>query len=1101
MTFRTLVLRGLRFHWRSHLGVLLGAILSTAILVGALAVGDSVRHSLTELALSRIGGVSQVLAGGDRFFRAVLADELSAELGATPAPVVLLRGTASGEGERRAAQVQVAGVDERFWALAPGGRAPAGAEPDSVVLNERLAWKLGAKVGSEVLLRVEKPSLLSRDAPLSKTDDAAIAIRLPVSAIASDAEFGRFSLEANQIPPYSAFVPLERLQREIELEGRANVLLVGGAEVSTAASEKARQALARHWELADGSLEVRSVSGTQRAELRTDRVFLDDSVGQIAREAVPDARGVLTYFVNELRAGGRATPYSMVAAMEAPPGPADLRDDEIVLNEWLADDLQARAGDEVTLRYFVVGPMRQLEERAKTFRVREVVPIAGAAADRTLMPDFPGVSDAENCRDWEPGIPVNLDRIRDKDETYWDRYRGTPKAFVTLAAGQEMWKNRFGSLTALRFDPAGGGLDAARDRLRQELGPSTLGLFFTPVRQYALNAASQALDFGQLFLGFSFFLIAAALILAALLFGLGVEQRSEEVGVLLALGFTPARVRRLLLAEGAGIALLAAVLGAPLGVLYTQAVILGLSTVWRGAVAESPLRFHVEPLTLVGGAAAGFLVSLLTIWLVSRRQAQVPARALLASGAELEPEPAKKPGSRRGAPGVPTAVVCVLGAAALSGLALGATPQSAAGYFFGAGGLLLIAGIAVCRTLFARLEQRANPGGLSLSGLGIRNTVRRRGRSLAAVGLLACGSFLVIAVGANRHDPFAHAEERSSGTGGFAFYGETALPVYHDLGSAAGRDEFGLDGEELAGAQLVQLRMREGDEATCLNLNRAQTPRILGVQPAALAERKAFTFSQVDGNPRDPWRVLERTLPDGEIPAVGDVNTVVWSLGKGLGGTVVMLDDRGQPRTLRIVGVLSNSILQGGLLISEAHFTEAFPSSGGYRVFLVDAPREQAPAVAEELAYGLTDAGLDLTPAPERLALFGTVENTYLSIFAALGGLGLLLGSLGLGVIVLRNVLERRSELAVLRAVGFRGRALRWLIFSEHSLLLGLGLLVGIAAAVLAVLPALRSPGAEVPYVSLSLTLAAVLLTGLLWTWLATALALRGPLMSALRSE
>jgi ABC-type antimicrobial peptide transport system permease subunit len=157
--------------------------------------------------------------------------------------------------------------------------------------------------------------------------------------------------------------------------------------------------------------------------------------------------------------------------------------------------------------------------------------------------------------------------------------------------------------------------------------------------------------------------------------------------------------------------------------------------------------------------------------------------------------------------------------------------------------------------------------------------------------------------------------------------------------------------------------------------------------------------------------------------------------------------------------------------------------------------------VSRTLSRALEDVGLDLSPAPERLALFNTVENTYLSIFAVLGGLGLLLGSVGLGVVVLRHVLERRGELALMRAVGFRGRTLQWLVFSEHSLLLVLGLAVGIVAALVAVLPALGSPGTDVPYGSLVLTLAAVFASGFVWTWAATALALRAPLLPALRNE
>src|SRR6185436_10382905 len=126
----------------------------------------------------------------------------------------------------------------------------------------------------------------------------------------------------------------------------------------------------------------------------------------------------------------------------------------------------------------------------------------------------------------------------------------TPKAFVTLKAGQQMWGNRFGSLTAIRW-PAATSRDEVYNNVRANLDPATVGFSFDPARERALASANNAQDFGGLFLGFSFFLIIAALILMALLFQFGLEQRTEETGILLALGFTPKHVRRLFLCEGA----------------------------------------------------------------------------------------------------------------------------------------------------------------------------------------------------------------------------------------------------------------------------------------------------------------------------------------------------------------------------------------------------------------------------------------------------------------------------------------------------------------------------------------------------------------------
>jgi putative ABC transport system permease protein len=204
---------------------------------------------------------------------------------------------------------------------------------------------------------------------------------------------------------------------------------------------------------------------------------------------------------------------------------------------------------------------------------------------------------------------------------------------------------------------------------------------------------------------------------------------------------------------------------------------------------------------------------------------------------------------------------------------------------------------------------------------------------------------------------------------------------------------------------------------------------------------------------------------------------------------------------VRLIASIANSILQGSLLIDEKAFLNAFPSESGYRMFLIDAPSNSVTQVAAALSRALQDAGLELTPAAQRLNAFNAVQNTYLNTFQILGGLGLLLGSAGLGVVVLRNVLERRSEFALLQAVGFRKKALHWLVLWEHAALLTLGLLVGMLAALLAVFPALLAPGAQVHIAALVWTLLGVLGSGLLWTWLATRIALRGQLLAALRNE
>ncbi|KKL50385.1 hypothetical protein LCGC14_2306000, partial [marine sediment metagenome] len=189
MTFATLIARSLRHYWRTHLGVTAGAAAASAVLIGALVVGDSVRGSLRDQALARLGRVDVAMTLGEGFFRARLAEGVAADLSATAAAVLSLDGIAASD-SARANGVQVLGVDGRFWSLSPGGSGPAAGDmTDGVILNRRLADQLGARVGEVILVRVDKPGILPRDAPLSSTDDASAAARLTVRAIADDAAF------------------------------------------------------------------------------------------------------------------------------------------------------------------------------------------------------------------------------------------------------------------------------------------------------------------------------------------------------------------------------------------------------------------------------------------------------------------------------------------------------------------------------------------------------------------------------------------------------------------------------------------------------------------------------------------------------------------------------------------------------------------------------------------------------------------------------------------------------------------------------------------------------------------------------------------------
>ncbi|MCB1126663.1 MAG: FtsX-like permease family protein, partial [Verrucomicrobiae bacterium] len=576
-------------------------------------------------------------------------------------------------------------------------------------------------------------------------------------------------------------------------------------------------------------------------------------------------------------------------------------------------------------------------------------------------------------------------------------------------------------------------------------------------------------------------------------------------------------VRRLLVGEGAAIAALGTVLGIWAGTAYAQGMVHGLSSIWRDAVGGTPLGYHLNDGTLAIGGAAAWIVAVLTLWWALRRQAARPARELLNEGNTafdfedgLRVSRSGHVRPKRRWSGVVT-VLAFLGALGSAGSAFFAGDNAAAGAFFGAGALLLIAGLAGATAGLQRLGRSDRASRLSLGALGLRGLTRRRRRSVATMALLASATFLIASIGVFRLEMPDDVSRRDSGTGGFSLVGSATQPVLYDLTSQEACDRYALADDLWEQAGVVSFRVRDGEEASCLNLNRAQTPRVLGVKPEELAGRRAFRFAQLmKGLPRSlGWEALDRvrcaenglTLEADEVPVIGDAASIKYALGNRVGGTLDYRDNRGRVFKLRIVGAVANSILQGNLIMAESEFVQRFPDDAGYRWFLIDAPATRREALARELTRSLGDLGFEVTQAASRLAAFNAVQNTYLGTFQVLGGLGLLLGSFGLGAVVLRNVLERRSELALMQALGFLPAALRQLVLREHLLLLGGGLGIGVVAATIAVLPTVLLTGLPVPWWSLGATLLAVLLNGALWTWLATLAALRGGLLTALRND
>ncbi|RIK65738.1 MAG: hypothetical protein DCC65_12080 [Planctomycetota bacterium] len=1141
--------RSLRYYWRAALAVTLGAAAGAAALTGALFVGDSMRASLRAMAVARLGPVDFALEGR-RFFREALAAELAKESDgsgrtATVCPVITVSAAISHAGTAtRVNRIQVLGVDERFWGLYGSGESFGRSGGRGVALNAALAEALGAIVGDDVLVRVEKHGDVPVETLLGRRDDTIATLRLTVEMVIPTEGPGAFALRPGQLAARNAYVPMVTLQRALKQEGRVNTLLVSegmgrGADTSGGGNGVDwQELLAKRQTLEDLELRLRVNEREGYASLESVRLLIESPVEDAAKSAA-EAAGlrlvpILTYLANSIScspvsgSGGRpdrVIPYSTVTAFDAARapqgtfvltdgGPAPvLGDREILLNEWAATELDAKPDDTITLTYFVSRPGGGLEERSSAFTLRGVVRMSGWGADAGLTPTFEGITDAKRISDWDPPFPFDMKRIRPKDEDYWDAHKALPKAFVSPEAGRRDWNadGRFGSYTAIRILPQAGGSisDAARTfaaGLLKELRPAEMGLRFTPVRADALAAGEGSTDFGQLFIGFSSFLIIAAAMLVALLFRLNVERRAVEVGLLSAVGISLRQVGRILAGEGAWVTVVGSAAGLLLAGGYAWLMLAGLRSWWSAAVNAPFLTLAMSPASAAIGFFASMAIAMISIVWAVRGLARSSPAALL-SGTIGARSRWVSPRRRFVLRALAVGFFVLSGSLSVGAFLSDRIPQAPA--FFSAGFSMLVALLLGIWLWLLREPRggRAGPIQLTPRKLALRNARRQPARSLLAVGLVACATFVVVAVGASRKSPDADAARRSGGTGGYSLMAESVAGLPYDPATAEGRASLGLGDEARAlcgAATIMSFRLKPGDDASCLNLYRARQPRILGAR-GAFIERGGFRFSTslaASAEERaNPWMLLNRRPADGAIAAIGDESAVRWLLHLGLGDDLPIADERGGPARLHIVGMLSGSVLQGELIISEENFLRLFPSVGGYGAFLIDVPGEGAARLEAALEKDLTRYGMDVEASRERLRQYLAVENTYLSTFQTLGGLGLLLGTIGLAAVMLRNTWERRGETALMRALGLRAGVLFRMGLAEHVSLLLAGLGVGTAAALLAVMPhAIGSPG-DVPWGPLALTLLTVFATGTVVGGLAIRSTLRTPVLMSLRKE
>ncbi|MBV5315855.1 MAG: ABC transporter permease [Prolixibacteraceae bacterium] len=1077
MSIYKLILKSVWFYRRLNLTIILGIALSTAILVGALIIGDSVKYSLQQITVQRLGKTSQVITAGERLFRTQLANELAEKTGIETA--ALLRANGFGVidgGDLRINQLAVWGVDATIGNFANYPEVFQ-LQNNEVAINENLASLSGLKVGDEFLLRLNKLNTFPANTPFVSEKESTVSFRVSVARILNPDELGNFNLKNIQSAPRNVFLNLKWLNEQMGLQQKANVLLFGEG----ISGEELIQNLQKGWKLDDVNLKIRENLELNYTELISDRVFVEPMVEQFSLKQVSGAQSIFSYFVNEFTLNGKQTPYSFVST------DPKLSGNQMAVSEWLADDLKAKVGDQVKVSYFEVGPLRRLVQKDTTFLISSIFKIEGAKADPQLAPVIPGLSDAGNCRDWKTGVPVDLKKIRPLDEDYWKAHKGTPKAFVSLETAQKLWGNRFGQTTAIRID----GLKKSEfeNQLLAGLLPAQLGFEVRDVKTDGLAAASGGTDFGGLFIGLSFFVLFAAVLLAFLLFKLYLGFRKTEIGTLTALGFSFPAIRKLFLAEASVFVLVGILLGIPFSIWYNRLILQAINTIWVEIVRTSIVNIHIRPVSLIMGSLIIAVLSITAVWFILTRFLKNEAIALQRKQISIKIK------SGRWSLGLGLFLITF---SFFLLFAMGFRSGEINPEMFFISGFGLLPGLILLFDFWMRrlaFQERAMD--FSLRSFLLKRIAGEWRRNVMIVSFLSVGVFMVVSTGLNRKDLTSKAELPSSGTGGYNYFVETTMPVLFDANSKQGREDLNIPET----AELVQFQSQPGDDASCLNLNKISRPRLIACNPAAFDQRGAFTFATRtdDLDTQHPWLTLIKTLADEVIPAIADQTVIQWGLMKSVGDTLMYKTEDGKDLKLKLVGGLANSVFQGNVIIAEDHFNRAFPSVSGSNVFLIDVP--DTTAVASDLQTGMRNYGPEISRTTDRLLSFYTVENTYLNIFLMLGALGLLIGTLGLGILIFRITFEQIPEYALLLSLGFSKPIIQRIVMREKLFLMIISVLIGLIPAVLSGLPTLISSLYASLWIWLPAISVLVILSGAVFSFVAIRMAFKQNLVQALRNE
>lgn len=1100
-------LRSTRRRIPQAISLCIGGIIGTSAIGAALVTGDSLDQMVIDQSIAALGDIDTAVSSA-RFFDIQVYDELvadpnvQAEIDAS-APIIVVAGTARNPTNKAVeGSINIHGIDNRFYDFGSfeqnDREVIPNLQPDQCVINKELADGLDISPGQTVTVRVTQPDPV--DAFFLNQNDLELEMNLTVIDIYENKGLGALNLHSRDTTGSNLYLQLDQLQEALEVPSQINTVLISnnGDRIDGVQNDKkAKNALESKLSTTFGYEDAgySYIMDEDRFVVVHEDVIFDPSW---KKELDPDlvTSDVLTYFINSMEYGDEVISYSTFSGIDFKQDRAfgefysegsvldidSLEPDELILNDWTADHLGVKPGDQVEINYTILDKSYRSSDHKLTFTIKAIFDMTGKATSEWLLPNLPGISEVETCSDWDPSFDIDLSQIEASDQDYWDLYAGSPKAYIDLDTARALFGNFQGNTTHIKILLDGKTAVQMANTLNATFDHEDYGLTVESVKSDQLATREGLWIFTGMFLTFGGIIVLAGAILMVNIFtGIGFG-RKREIGILRSQGATRLEVGAAFFTEGAVYSIICSALGVLGGLGLGYVLVHALNTVWKASVESNPVVLSFQPATLVQIFALGLVISIFSVVfsvILVTRMKVIDAISDRSTGTKRNLRALSWTANIIILVGIimmmrllfdlsdwkenlefvlmgPILIVFGQGLFRYSRKPTSFRPISISallvsiwvvifGIFFLEGGsitmmtLFALSGLSLVVSGFIAFSTNMKRIGRALSGygaiarVGFSGITRKPGRVLLTMLSVALVVYLVTALSViGSYQQRALENEIDNHSGGWDIQGTTTIPYDGNLGSE--------DAPYLDGVEVLQLRSVGQPGGSCSNMNIRYPPQILGVpEEFRLQSLVKFQDSEKALSDREIWENLDSDSE--QIPIVVDYNTLVWVYGGNLGDVFTVEGDTGETFELKVTAIMAPSIYAGMFVMSTENIERVFPLSAKFTYFLFKTDDPNMKAI--EIEANMWEYGMDAQPTYDLAKSNIEFEASYMTIFQGFLVIGLFIGSAGISVIVYRSAMERKYEIGVLRSLGMSKQEVAASLVVEASLISIAGIAIG----------------------------------------------------------